>query len=792
MNPYEAVPGEIKVIPHWVCYNQDKHPINPRTGGRAMSNNPSTWAAFDEAAGAVSKWGCAGVGFMLGDGIFGIDLDHCYDPATGVLSDMAADIVEAVRSYTEFSPSGTGLHILCRGTLPAGARRRAGLEMYETGRYFTVTGKPFGAPLPLAEGTVAAAIVHKKYLHREKQGDMASVPPRPVPLSDREILDTAFRSRDGARLEALYNGAWQGYYGSQSEADLALCNALAFWFGADSARMDAVFRASGLMRPKWDERHGAQTYAQMTLSKAVADCREGYEPSPAQDAAMAAREISDFEHSIHRAGQPRAIPRKGARTYTMDDTGNARRFYDVCGTEIRYNHTDRVWYVWDGTRWAFDDTGAIKRMADKMLDDMEKDVFGMHDRDAISAYKAHIRRSKSSKGKEAFIREAQHLDGIPVLPGTFDRHKGLLNCPNGTVALKSGKLLPHSKEHYITRRAGVAYDPQARAPTWEKFLSDITAGDAELLDFLQCMVGYCLSGSIREQCIFFLYGNGANGKSTFLDTLRELLGDYAMNTQAETIMVRDKQTGGARGDLARLKGARIVTTAEPEADMTLNEGLIKQMTGGEAITARFLYGRDFEYKPEFKVLMATNHKPRIKGTDLGIWRRIKLIPFTLQIPPEKQDKALPEKLRAELPGILNWAIEGALRWQQNAKGCRSGLPQCRAIDVAVEDYKGEMDRLKQFLEECVYPARGQSVQASVFYHVYKKWCEDNGERYPLTGTKFGREMKKRFTAKTTMICTEYSDIGLTDAGMKYMSWASGAIAKEQRQNVAEQLRMMKS
>lgn len=270
--------------------------------------------------------------------------------------------------------------------------------------------------------------------------------------------------------------------------------------------------------------------------------------------------------------------------------------------------------------------------------------------------------------------------------------------------------------------------------------------------------------------MFFLYGNGANGKSTFLEVVRDIMGDYAMNTQADTLMTNQRSNGGARSDIARLKGARLVTTSETEEDAALNESLVKQLTGADTITARFLYGKDFEFRPEFKIVMATNHKPKVKGTDWGIWRRIRLIPFTVSIPRDKQDKALPNKLRKELSGILNWCIEGAKKWQANSKNSKSGLPPCAAVDNAIEEYKSEMDRLKQFLDDCVMEADGQTIQAGAFYKMYTCWARENGERFPLTSTKFGREMKKRFSSKIGMNYTEYLNLSPSFEGYRFMNW----------------------
>lgn len=760
----ENIPQELKQLPRWVCYRlPDKTPLNPRTGANADSTAPDTWANYETAAEAVTRLGCTGLGLVLGGGLVGIDVDHCIDPATGDLNETAREVLTATKSYAERSPSGTGIHILCRGQKPSKACKnsKAGFELYDGGRYFTVTGDVLDdKPRAFCEDQAAIDTLYKRYLHKEPPAPARPRPAVPVNLDDSELLRRAAAGRDGTRFADLYAGNWRGYYASQSEADLALCNLLAFWLSADEARIDRAFRASGLMRPKWDEKHGEATYGQMTAGKAAAECQEVYTPPPPPDAGGMAAFF----------GGETPAPAPGKKQYTLDDTGNAQRFADAYRDRVRYSHTDKCWYLWDGACWARDETDTAKRLADALLTEMDKALFGMHDPEAIKAYKANLRRARSSKGKESMLKEAQHLPGIPVTPGMFDRHKGLLNVKNGTLRLRTGALQPHRREDYLTRMAAVTYDAGAACPLWERFIRDVTGGDDDLARYLQVMVGYMLSGSTQEQCVFFLYGDGANGKSTFLDTLAALLGDYAMNAQAETLMEKNRSQGGARSDIARLKGARLVTTSETDEGVYLNESLIKQLTGGDAITARFLYGKEFEFRPEFKIVMATNHKPRVRGTDTGIWRRLNLVPFTQAIPEDKQDKRLPEKLLTELPGILNWALEGCRQWVEASRGSRSGLPKCEAVRAATAEYRTEQDRLTMFLDDCIYPSPGQTLQAAVFYRIYRAWAQDNGERFPVSSQRFGREMKKHFQARATMSCTEYLDIGLTQDGNKYLNW----------------------
>ena len=270
---------------------------------------------------------------------------------------------------------------------------------------------------------------------------------------------------------------------------------------------------------------------------------------------------------------------------------------------------------------------------------------------------------------------------------------------------------------------------------WERFLDEIFEGDKDLIRYVQKAVGYTLTGETVEQCAFFLYGTGRNGKSTFIDIIREIMGSYAANIQPESLMVKSSAGSAINSDIARLKGARLVTSVEPNEGVRLNEGLIKQLTGDDTVTARKLYGEEFEFKPEFKLWMATNHKPTIRGTDTGIWRRIHLIPFNACIPLEKVDKDLKQKLRSELPQIFRWALDGCLLWQ------KEGLRQPASVMDAVREYRREMDVITAFIEDkCELSGAEQS---SLLYAAYSQWAEDNNE-YRMSATKFSLEMSKRF------------------------------------------------
>lgn len=780
---YEKIPLELKQLPHWVGWKYMQHPgedhkrkvpINAMDGQPAKSNDPTTWCDFDTACRGKERFGLDGIGFMFsGDGIFGIDIDHCYDPETQELDPAAAEIIETVQSYTELSPSGTGIHILCKGALPEGRKRRGAVEMYSTLRYFTVTGNQFGLEYPFSDCTERVAVMHRKYLGEEENAAGAQKAALPMPtgrgtnadMSVDAILRRMFDSKHGQKLQDLYNGSWERYGigdGSQSSADQAFCNTLAFWCRCDAALMDAIFRRSGLYRQKWDKRRGAKTYGQITIDRAIKDCRDIWEPQervqhPVPAVPPPPQNTSNDVPAIENA----TVGETGQRRYyTYDDTGNALRFRDANAGLIHYNHVDGCWIYWDGVRWASDENGEIKRRADKMLADMAKDLKEMQDDPAYNAYKKHLSRSRSHRGKEGFIAEARHLEGVPVLPSEMDRAGNAFNVRNCLISLKTGKTAEHDKKYMISKLAPVTYDENAKCPRWDRFIEEITCGDKSLQLYLQRMIGYCMTAYTKEQCIFFLYGNGSNGKSVFVDTIAYMLGEYAASCQPETVMMRDRNNT-ARGDLARLKGARMVVTSEPNDGCRLDEGIVKQMTGGteNKLTARFLYGREFEFSPEFKIVMSTNYKPVIKGTDNGIWRRVRLIPFTAEFTKENRDPQLTEKLRRELPGILNWAIAGAVGW------CKEGLPPCAIIDEAGQEYRSEMDRVQQFLDDCTTRSESSSTQASTLYKCYKAWCSEQGDRFPVGSTKFFMELKRRFKSRKTEAYNEYIGIKINDLGM---------------------------
>ena len=419
-------------------------------------------------------------------------------------------------------------------------------------------------------------------------------------------------------------------------------------------------------------------------------------------------------------------------TFHRTDLGNAGRLAKWFGQDLRYCSAFG-WFVWDGSRWAEDRTGRVMSLAKQTVCTIYTSASRIPEDDERKAFKQFALESESRSRLEAMIALAKTEPDIPITPEALDADPWLLNVKNGTLDLRTEKLYSARREDFITRQAPVIYDPQAECPAWLAFLSQILQGDLEQITFLQRAIGHALSGDTREQLLFILHGDGANGKSTFLNILSRLFGEYGATTPAETLLV--KKGEGPRNDLARLKGIRFVAAIETEQDKRLAEALVKQVTGGDRIAARFLYKEIFEYDPEFKIFLAANHVPIIRGGDHAIWRRLRLLPFKVVFQEKDQDKALKSKLAAELPGILRWAVVGCLAWQQEG----IGLPP--AVEEATAEYRAEMDTFTKFLKECCEQDQKGETSAKSLYEAYARWCDDLGVAFPVTKKEVGRRLR---------------------------------------------------
>jgi len=709
------VPKSLLTCNQWVAWSYKnrgsklgKIPLDPKTGNYAKVNDKNTWGSFNEALGYMKHKKADGIGFVFSteDSFVGIDLDGCRDPETGEIQDWAEAIIKEIGSYTEISPSGKGLHIILAGKLPGEGKRVGNIEVYDKLRFFTITGNRLS-------GTPSEILNCQEQLEALYQRITASKQTKIEDVAEKDIITKAFEAENGEKFKRLWEGNYTGYQ-SKSEADLALCEMLAFWVNNDAQQIDRLFRKSGLYREKWDEKHYANgtTYGEVTIKKAIVLA----------------------SNSLRGADNNPSVQKLSEQRFKLTDLGNAERLVALHGNDLRYCHAWKSWLIWDGVRWVVDRSNKVKLKAKETVRRIYLEASQADERDRIEIAR-HATKSESEGRINAMISLAQSEPGIPIDPEELDKDPYLLTCVNGTIDLRTGQLLTHKRENLITQLAPVIYDPEAKCELWIRFLDRIMDGNENLISFLQKVVGYSLTGDTTEQCLFILYGTGANGKSTFLQAISSILGDYAKQTPVETLLVK-KHLGGIPNDVARLKGARMVMASEAESGQRIAESLIKQMTGGDKLTARFLHQEWFEFLPTHKIFLATNHKPIIAGTDTAIWRRIRLIPFEITIPENERDRHLSKKLNRELSGIFNWALEGCLKWQNEGLG----FPD--EVRTATENYRDEMDVLNDFINDCCILHENAKVKSKDLYDEYIEWCERNGEK-ALSKRGFALKLKEK-------------------------------------------------
>lgn len=447
-----------------------------------------------------------------------------------------------------------------------------------------------------------------------------------------------------------------------------------------------------------------------------------------------------------------------------NDTGNGERLRRRYGDQLVVTGDEaREWLTWDGKRYARDGgytralrlaretASAIRLEADAMgrdeappKPDNDDDLAKWKEQRARhqGRVQAHYKFGVSS-GNVARLNAMLSLGAVDLRRSVreFDADPFRLNLQNGTLDLEArpdadGRVRfatrPWARGDLITRVCDVAYDPEAACPHWDAMLATVLP-DPEVRRFLQVFAGYMITGDTSEQSLLLCYGTGANGKSTVLKILAQMLGDYAVTLNIKSFMHDDrKRAGDATPDLARLPGARLVTASEPEKGDRFSESLVKSITGGEALPVRQLFKEQYEIDPQFKVVLSANFKPSVRGADNGIWRRIKLLPFLKTIPDGERipPRLLMARLRAELPGILNWALDGFLVWREE------GLRMPDAVSRATEAYRRESDPIGEFMEACTERAVGSNVTAKRLFDTYCAWCKDNGIDH-VTATSFG-------------------------------------------------------
>jgi len=721
----ENIPEELKRDNSWVLWKLELRHGRPTkvlyqvNRKRASSTDPATWTTFEEVVNVYQQddfFDGLGVVFHEGNPYCGADIDD-------VTEEQASQWIKRFDSYTERSPSGNGFHIICRAELPKGTNRAEG-ELYSSGRFFTVTGDVVhNAPIREAQ---AAATEFYEFLRRRDESPKGRVSSTTPLLTDTEIVRLAENAKNGAEFKTVYEGG--GQFKSHSERDLSLASRLAFWT-QEATQIERIMRGSGCVREKWDKH---RTYLGDTISKALSNLSEAYIPADERvSVAVDGRNINQHAGDVITVSFNGRGSSQPPPPFNLTDLGNAERFVAQHGHNVRYCYPWAKWLVWTGSRWERDDAGHVHRLAKEAVRSIYGEAAAAEDEDRRKALAKHATRSEAADRIRAMLELAK--SDVPVSPDKLDANPWILNAPNGTIDLRTGELRAHSREDLLTKIAGAEYEPDAPAPAWGTFLERVLPGD-ELRRFVRRAAGYSATGDTSEQVMFINHGVGANGKSTFQEALSEALGDYSMRAPTEMLMA--KRSGGVPNDVARLKGARFVSASETEQGRYLAESLVKDLTGQDTISARFMRAEWFDFEPTHKLWLSTNHKPLIRGTDLAIWRRIRLVPWAVTIPPQEQDKQLSSRIQDELTGVLSWIVHGCLDWW------REGLAVPDEVQRATGDYRSEMDTLGDFLEDRCVVDPDSSVAFNNLWKAYREWCLDTEEKGE-SKKQFGMSLTER-------------------------------------------------
>lgn len=475
------------------------------------------------------------------------------------------------------------------------------------------------------------------------------------------------------------------------------------------------------------------------------------DPTPSPTSSSGAVADPDDQVPSHPVSQPHGDPIDDIRRRT--DASNGEYFACLHGDHVRYDHRRRRWLVWNGHWWRVDDTERVRRLAKEAARQRYRDALAIDDLDERRSESGFAIKTENRHRLDAMLVQARSEPPITDAGDRWDREPFLLGVANGVVDLRTGHLRGGVPVDRITLHSDVEFDPGAACPRFIRFLDEVFEGDTELITFIQRAMGYSLTGDVSEQCLFLCHGTGANGKSVLLKTMLAVGGGYAANTPFTTFEQRGRAS--IPNDLAALAGIRLVTASETGEDVRLNEARLKAVTGGDPVTARFLHGEFFTYEPVGKFWLAVNHKPRVTDDSYGFWRRVRLVPFDHRF-VDDADPNLLKVLLGELPGILAWAVQGALIWQS------VGLMPPPVVHTATEAYRVDSDPIGDFLVASSVVGDGLTVRAKDAYDAYRTWANAEGlsDKEMLSNKAFGARMTGRFEKRRSGAGNIYHGVGL--------------------------------
>lgn len=754
---WDAIPSELTASARWILWQArpkpnseklDKVPIDPRTGHKANAHDKSIWLTFDQVRLYFEQTTKAdGIGFVLGDGFCGVDIDDCIDD-DGRIDDHSRNAINRLGSYTEISPSGRGVKIFLKGKKKGKRCQVGNIEIYDGGRFFTVTGRHLdGTPeAVLSRQPELESLYHDLFGRSEAKSDdrTGSRGGDGVSLDAVEIINRLRQSVKAAKFEKLYQGDISDYP-SESEADCALLALLLWSSRHDVAPAVSIFEASPYFAQK-DDNHKRKwerdDYQERTIAKAL-DGLGKYDPNYRSGSNSSQKSASSGNGKPSGNGKrPSSERDKEATTakptpeITFTEGWLSRLFVSQHGQDLRYCPAWKSWLEWDGKRWKETSTENVRSLANKTVRSLYAEAAKMEDSPDRKERATFAFRSDNERRCKAIVEMASWE--ITITPDQFDRDPYLLNTPSGTVDLRTGDLREHRREDFITKMTAAPYEKTAKFPLFDDFLEQFLP-DKEVQGFVQRAMGYSSTGLATEEVLFFPFGPTATGKSTLLRAVQEVLGDYAATADFDTLLAQaTDRNGRPKTELARLHGKRFVVSVEVDHGVKLAEGLVKWITGQDKVVARFLYGKEFEFLPSFTLWLAANHRPRANDEDDALWRRIHQIPFDQQIPKAERDRTVKERLCDPSyagAAILAWVVEGCLEWQ------RRGLDVPEAVERTTAEYRQEMNPIGDFIDECCVVHDGAIVTSAKLWDAYQQWADDNGIKWTLKRKGFGQRLE---------------------------------------------------
>lgn len=732
------IPNELKQFSTWACYQKRTKMLVSALNGVLIQ--PDDIISLTDYTTAYEyyrnhKNSIDGIAFVLPPNsdymIIGIDIEN---------EDVAKEWLETLNCYAEYSMNKESINIVCRAKLKESKKVSSyGISLYTTKSYLCMTGNRVEGYEVIQNSSQTnfetlydkyfKGIVAKKVSYSFSKKNQST-----TTLTEEDVLDRIQNSLASNKYFMLSSGNYRSAnFADKNQGIVALLSILIFFASADKNLVVQIFKTSKLYDQKeWDASINNTTLGEILYQQAYLQQKKVYVEG----------EYNERDYYFDNE----TCVMKYFKEYSKDDTGNSQRVYDKYNQIIKYDATQQTFYVYNEAYGLWEDEPKecpkIRRMVDTILEDMKSELQMpriKNDENEFRAYVKNFNYLSSVKGKEHCINDLKTKEGIQCSLKDFDNDFYLLNTRSGVVNLKNGQLMEHKREFMMTKSTKCEIDTQNKPTKFLKFINEMCCGNQELINYHRRIFGYALTGSTQEQEYYIFKGEGNDGKSVYCNIIRHCLGDYAINVQVETFLQQRFKSGSqASPDKARMNGARVVITSEPEANATIDEGFIKQITGSEPMTARHLNKPPFEFRPQCKIFICCNNMLKINGTTRGDWRRPKIIEFKNSVPEELIDKNLEEKLKSEIPQILGWALSGCLEWQRN------GMQTPNFVKEDVNAYRVESNVVLKYFADVIDITGKTSdfVYAGDLFIHFNKWRRAVGENAEISQTKFAREINR--------------------------------------------------